>query len=93
MAFDNIALICSSLVLLFFAVVGIVIFFKLARVGFKWLLTIVLNSVVGVVLFFLLHLIGINIPLTLPYIVPVAIFGIPALATMLLLKLLGIPVF
>jgi hypothetical protein len=92
MAFD-LALVCGSLVLLFFAIFGILIFFKLARVGLKWLLTIIVNSIVGVVLFFLLHLIGINIPLTLPYIVPVAIFGIPALATILLLKLLGIPVF
>ena len=92
MAMDY-ALVCTSLVLILFVVFGIAIFFKLARVTIKWLITIIVNSIVGLVLIFLLHLIGINIPLTLPYVLPVALFGIPALATILLLKLLGIPVF
>lgn len=86
------ALVCSSLVLIFFIVFGIVIFFKLAKVGIKWLITIILNSVMGIVLFFLLGFIGVTIPIW-PQIVPVALFGLPALATMLILKFFGIPVF
>jgi hypothetical protein len=83
------ALICSSMVLIFILVVGIVIFFKLAKVAFKWLITIILNSVMGVVFFFLLRFIGIAIPIW-PQIIPVALFGLPALATMLLLKFFGV---
>lgn len=96
MAFD-IALICTSLVFIFVLVIGIVLFFKLARVAFKWLLTIILNSLVGIVCLFLLNLIGTSlhiqslqaIPIW-PTIVPVALFGIPGLATILLLMLLGV---
>ncbi len=98
MAFD-IALICTSLVFIFFLVIGIVLFFKLARVGFKWLLTIILNSIVGVVCLFLLNIIGTSlhiqslqaIPIW-PTIVPVALFGLPGLATILLLMLLGVKI-
>lgn len=86
------ALVCSSIALIFILVVGIVIFFKLAKIALKWLLTIIVNSIVGVVFFFLLRFIGIAIPIW-PHIVPVALFGLPALATMLILKFFGIPVF
>ncbi|NYZ78628.1 pro-sigmaK processing inhibitor BofA family protein [Candidatus Micrarchaeota archaeon] len=65
--------------------------------GFKWLLTIILNSIVGIVCLFLLNIIGTYlhiqslqaIPIW-PTIVPVALFGIPGLATILLLMLLGV---
>ena len=98
MAFD-IALICTSLVFIFVLVIGIVLFFKLARVGFKWLLTIILNSIVGIVCLFLLNVIGTSlhiqslqaIPIW-PTIVPVALFGLPGLATILLLMLLGVKI-
>jgi hypothetical protein len=83
------ALICSSVIILFIIAVGVIIFFKLAKVAFKWLITIILNSVVGIVLFLLLHFIGIVIPIW-PQIIPVAIFGLPALATMLILKFFGV---
>jgi len=86
------ALVCASLVLLFFIVFGIAIFFKFARVAMKWLLTIIINSIVGIAFFFLLRLVAINIPIW-PHILPVALFGLPALATMLILKFFGIPVF
>lgn len=80
------------LITLFFIIFGIALFFRLARIAVKWLITIILNSLVGVILFFLLQFIGINIPLW-PHIVPVALLGLPALATMLILKFLGVPVF
>jgi len=86
------ALICSSIVLIFIIVLGVVIFFKLARVALKWFLTIILNSVMGIVLFFLLRFIGVTIPIW-PHILPVALFGLPALATMLILKFFGVSVF
>ncbi|NYZ75648.1 pro-sigmaK processing inhibitor BofA family protein [Candidatus Micrarchaeota archaeon] len=98
MEFD-IALICTSLVFIFVLVIGIVLFFKLARVGFKWLLTIILNSIVGIVCLFLLNVIGTSlhiqslqaIPIW-PTIVPVALFGLPGLATILLIMLLGVKI-
>jgi len=86
------ALVCTSAAIVVFLAIGILIFFKFARVTFKWLITIILNSVMGVVLFFLLHFIGINIPIW-PQILPVALFGLPALVTMLILKFFGVPVF
>jgi hypothetical protein len=86
------ALICTSIAIIFFIALGVVIFFKVARVALKWLLTIILNSVMGVALFFLLRFIGISIPIW-PHIVPVALFGLPALATMLILKFFGIAIF
>jgi|GEM_PF-6624046 hypothetical protein len=86
------ALVCASLLLIFLIIFGIAMFFKLARIAIKWLITIILNSIVGILFFFLLRLIGISIPLW-PHIVPVALFGLPALATMLILKFLGVPVF
>jgi len=92
MATVDLALICSSIVLIFIIALGVLIFFKLARVAFKWILTLILNSVMGIVFFFLLHFIGVNIPLW-PHLLPVAIFGLPALVTMLILKFFGIPVF
>lgn len=85
-------LICTSAAIVMFLALCIVIFFKLARVAIKWLLTIILNSVMGIVLFFLLRFIGISIPIW-PHILPVALFGLPALATMLTLKFFGIAVF
>ncbi|QLJ53139.1 MAG: hypothetical protein Sv326_0964 [Candidatus Fermentimicrarchaeum limneticum] len=91
MAMD-LALVCTLGIAIVLMVFGILIFFKLARVTFKWLITIILNSVMGVVLFFLLHFIGINIPIW-PQVLPVALFGLPALATMLILKFFGVAVF
>jgi hypothetical protein len=98
MAMDY-ALICTAGILVFVIAVGIAIFFKLARVAFKWFLTIILNSIVGIVCLFLLNVIGTSlhiqslqaIPIW-PTIVPVALFGLPGLATILLLILLGVKI-
>jgi len=98
MAMD-LTLICTLVVAIVMMVFGIVIFFKFARVGFKWFLTIILNSIVGIVCLFLLNVIGTSlhiqslqaIPIW-PTIVPVALFGLPGLATILLLMLLGVKI-
>ena len=90
MAMD-IALICAAVVLFFVMVIGIVLLFKLAKVAIKWLLTIILNSVVGIVLLFLLNIMlpylgATAIPYSLPVLLSIALFGIPGLATILILK-------
>ena len=93
------ALVCTSAAIVVFLAVGILIFFKFARVGFKWLLTIILNSIVGIVCLLLLNVIGTSlhiqslqaIPIW-PTIVPVALFGLPGLATILLIMLLGVKI-
>jgi hypothetical protein len=78
--------------MLVFVLLGLLILFKIVKIVFRFFVAIILNSVIGVALFFLLSLVGITIP-TWPYILPVAMFGIPALLTILILRYLGVPVF
>ena len=87
------ALICTLGVAIVLMVFGIVIFFKFARVALKWLVTIILNSIVGIVLLVLLRFVGVQIPLSLPVLLPVALFGLPGLATILILKYFGVTTF
>jgi hypothetical protein len=90
MAMD-IALICAAVVLFFVMVFCLVLFFKFAKIAIKWLITIILNSVVGVILLFLLNMVlpylgATVIPYSLPVLLSIALFGIPGLATILILK-------
>lgn len=75
-----------------FVVIGLLMLFKIIKIVFKFFVSIMLNSLVGIALFYLLSFVGITIP-TWPYILPVAMFGIPGLLTILILKYFGVPVF
>jgi hypothetical protein len=75
------ALVVVGLLILF----GLFIIFKLFKAGLKLLFGIILNSIAGIACIFLLRLIGVYIPITLPFILPIALFGLPALATILIL--------
>jgi hypothetical protein len=97
MAMD-LALICAAAVLIFVIAVGIVLFFKLARIAMKWLVTILVNSVVGIILLFILNLIlprlgATAIPYNLPVLLSIALFGVPGLVTILILKYFGVTTF
>jgi hypothetical protein len=83
------ALVIVGLLILF----GLFIIFKLLKSGLKLFLGMILNSIAGIACIFLLRFIGVYIPITLPFILPIALFGLPALATMLILKYFGIPIF
>jgi DMSO reductase anchor subunit len=91
-------LICAAVALFFVMVIGVVLFFKLAKIAIKWLATLILNSVVGIVLLFLLNMVlsylsMMTIPYSLPVLLSIALFGIPGLATILILKYFGVTTF
>ena len=69
--------------------VVLMIAFSMMRNIMKFLMTLLANSIVGLVAMFLLSLIGIKVPMTLPVIVSVALFGLGALGTILVLMYSG----
>lgn len=79
--------------LLVIGLIALVIFIvmKLGKLIFKVIFGIIINSVLGVMLLFLVdYLFGLGIAFSLPLLVPIALFGLPATGTIVLLKLLGI---
>ncbi len=75
------------------AVAVIFIIFKVGKLFFKLVFGIVANSLLGIVIIFVAnYVLNMNIPLTLQTMLPTAIFGIPGIGTIILLKLLGVPV-
>lgn len=67
------------------------IIMKLGKSIFKLVFGIIINSVLGVMLFFLLdYFLNLGIAFSLGMLVPIAIFGLPATGTIVLLKLMGI---
>lgn len=66
--------------------------FRLGKGLFRLVLAILINSALGIVALFLLNrLFGVEIPVVIATLVPTAIFGLPAVGSMVLLKALGIP--
>jgi hypothetical protein len=74
------------------------IFFFLIIVGFVFLLTksllkiffvLVANTIAGLVAIFVLDYFGIKIAITTATLIAIAIFGLPAVGTLLILKILG----
>jgi len=89
MAFDN-TTICFAAFL--FAMGGLLLLFiglRLLKDITKLAITMVANSIVGLVFLFLLSLIGVKVPLTLPVIVSIALFGLGGLGTVLILMWSG----
>jgi len=81
--------------LMVFAAACVVIFviFKLGKLLFKVVFGILANSLLGVAIIFVADsVLQMGIPYTVQTLVPTAIFGIPGIGTIILLKLLGVPV-
>lgn len=69
-----------------------VVLFVIFKLG-KMLFGIIINSVLGLISIFLLNLwFGLGITLSILVIIFVAIFGLPAVAVLVILRLLGIAV-
>lgn len=78
------------------AIIGIALFFilKIGGTILKIVLGLIINSVLGVMLLLVLdYVLGLGIALSVGLIIPIAIFGLPATGTVVLLKLLGVAVF
>jgi pro-sigmaK processing inhibitor BofA len=76
------------------AMIAIVLFviFKIGRLILKVIFGIIINSILGVIALYLLNYVfNIGIPIELQTMVPAALFGLPAVGTMVILRLFGIP--
>ena len=71
--------------------VGIYIIFKIGKNILKWIFGIVINSILGFLAIFLLNYVfNLGIPFNLPVIIATALFGLPAVGTLVILKLMGV---
>ena len=67
------------------------IIIKLGRSILKLLFGIIINSVVGIIAFVALnYLLGLGIVLTIGLFIPIALFGLPAVGTIILLKMFAV---
>ena len=72
--------------------IGLVIFivFKLGKTILRIVFGVIANSILGFIVIFLLnYLFDMGIIFTIPVLVSVALFGLPAVGTIVILKLLG----
>ena len=72
--------------------IGLVIFivFKLGKTILRIVFGVIANSILGFIVIFLLnYLFDMALVFTIPVLVSVALFGLPAVGTIVILKLLG----
>jgi len=82
----------SELLVAIAIMVVLFIVFKVGKGLFKLLFGIVTNSVLGLLVIFAVNRwLGMGIPYTLAILLPTAIFGLPGIGTIILLKLMGVP--
>lgn len=78
----------SEIILVALIAVVLFIVFKLG----KLLIGIIVNSIVGLIAIVLLdYVFNIGIPVALATIIPTALFGLPAVAVLVILRLFGVP--
>ena len=66
------------------------VLFKTGRFVLKYVLGVIVNSILGFVAIYLLDAVfSIGIPFTWPIIIATALFGLPAVGTMVILHVLG----
>lgn len=81
----------SGIILVILIAVGIWIVLRIFRHVLKIIFGVIINSIVGVLAVLGLNLfLNIGIPLKAYTLIPVALFGIPAVATFLILRLFGV---
>ena len=74
--------------------IAIVLFiaFRLGKFLLKIIFGIIANSILGIIAIFLLnYLLNLGIPIVLATLLPTAIFGLPAVGTLVILRFLGVP--
>lgn len=69
----------------------ILIVLKLGKFLFKIVFGVLANSLLGIILMFVVnYMFGMGVPINTATLVAAAIFGLPAVGTMVILKLLGV---
>ena len=82
----------SEAVLVILIALVLFILFKLGKSLLKILFGLIANSILGIIAIFVLnYLFNIGIPLEAATLVPTALFGLPAVGTLILLRFFGIP--
>jgi hypothetical protein len=89
LAFDTQFLVSALVVILAFVFIHIVVS-KTLKITYHTLFLLLVNSVTSIIGVLLLNVIGISVPVTLPIMLPIALFGIPALCTILILIFFGV---
>jgi hypothetical protein len=85
--------IISELIIIAIIAAVIFIIIKLGKTLFKIVFGIIINSILGVILLLLFnYFLQLNINVFSLVLVPIAIFGLPATGTVILLKLLAVPI-
>jgi riboflavin transporter FmnP len=83
--------IVSEIIIIAIIAAVIFIILKLGKALFKLVFGIIINSVLGVIVLLLFnYFFALGIVISLGLIIPIAIFGLPAAGTVILLKLLGV---
>lgn len=81
----------EALVIVIIAIV-LYLIFRLGRSLLKVIFAIIANSILGVLAIYAVdYLFNMGIPLTLPILIPTALFGLPGVGTMIILRFFGIP--
>ena len=82
----------SEVILVILIAVVLFVIFKLGKSILKILFGIIANSILGIIAIFVLnYLLNIGIPVELATMAPTALFGLPAVGTLVILRFFGIP--
>ena len=92
-AFNTGGAVISEVLLILAIALVIYLIFKIGKVLFKLVIGIIANSILGIIAIVLAdYFLNLGISLSLKLIIPIAIFGLPGVGTIVLLKLLGVPI-
>jgi len=93
MAFGLGSAVVSELILVALIAVALFLIFKIGKFILKIIFGIVINSILGLIAIYALNYIfNIGIPIELATMLPTALFGLPAVGTMIILRLFGISI-
>lgn len=87
---DVLTLGIAGVVFLIAAVIVLVLLFVFIKKITRFFLALLVNSVVGLIALGVLKLVGVSIPLSLPVLISIALFGLGALGTILVLLFFGV---
>lgn len=80
----------SEVIVIFAIALVLFIIFKIGKAILKLIFGLIINSILGIVAIFALNYIfNLGLPLNAPILIATAIFGLPAVGTILILKLTG----
>ena len=92
-AFNTGGAVIGEVLLILAIALVIYLIFKIGKVLLKLVIGIIANSILGIIAIVLAdYFLNLGINLSLKLIIPIAIFGLPGVGTIVLLKLLGVPV-